>query len=313
MQCRTTYYRTEQMEKKNDTLVEQTQRNILRYIMRNSQGVNSVLPKEQELADLLGVSRVVVREALSRIRALGFIETKKKKGTVVIMPEVFGVLKLIVESGILNRESLKELYQLRLMLEIGMADFIFLNKTEEDIAALQEIVEREERATSTEESIKLDILFHSTLYHITKNKSLTDFQNLLEPLFRFYAPRTKDYRARQIVTHSSLVYMLRTGTADAFRLAMRMHLNTQFEDMEKTLENAERSRAALGGDPGSAEAMAAGDRELDVEEPLWRGGDNAKTLSDVERRGTDAVKETNNTADEPPATKQRRGRIAAVK
>lgn len=306
------------MEKKNDTLVEQTQRNILRYIVHNSQGINSVLPKEQELADLLGVSRVVVREALSRIRALGFIETKKKKGTVVIMPEIFGVLKLIVESGILNRESLQELYQLRLMLEIGMSDFIFLNKTEEDIAALQDIVEREESATSTEESIKLDILFHSTLYNITKNKSLTDFQNLLEPLFRFYAPRSKDYRARQIVTHSSLVYMLRNGTADQFRMAMRMHLNTQFEDMERTLENTERSRAALGGDIGSIEALTAGDAATGGEEPRWQGGDEelrqkAVTGSQFGGERVRQDREVGREADPAPAPKKRRRRIASVK
>jgi DNA-binding FadR family transcriptional regulator len=225
--------------KKDSTLVEQTQRNVLKYIADRSYEVNSSLPKEQELADILGVSRVVVREALSRIRALGFIETKKKKGTVVIMPEIFGVLKLIVGSGILNKESLKELYELRLMLEIGMADFIFRNKTEAGIKIVEDIVFREMEATTTEESIALDIQFHSTLYSITGNKGLQDFQNLLAPLFKYYAPRTKDYRDKQIVSHRGLLEVLRTGTADSFRLAMRMHLNTQFEHMSKILDDVQ--------------------------------------------------------------------------
>ena len=44
------------------SLVEQTQRDILEYISKNNS--NAQLPKEQEFVGLLGVSRVVVREAL---------------------------------------------------------------------------------------------------------------------------------------------------------------------------------------------------------------------------------------------------------
>ena len=65
------------------SLVEQTQRDILEYISKNNS--NAQLPKEQEFVGLLGVSRVVVREALSRLRALGIIETKRKKGTVLCL------------------------------------------------------------------------------------------------------------------------------------------------------------------------------------------------------------------------------------
>lgn len=224
------------VSEKNYTLVEQIERKILRHIIDNSYGVDTQLPKEQELADLFEVSRVVVREALSRIRALGVIETKRKKGTVIVMPKVFGVLKLIVESGILNKETLKELYELRLMLEIGMADFIFKNITESDIKKIESIVKKEEETINTEESIALDVKFHATLYAITGNKSLQDFQNLLEPLFKYYSPRSKDYRQNQIVSHRGLLRILNSGNAESFRMAMRMHLDKQYEDMEKILD-----------------------------------------------------------------------------
>lgn len=75
------------MKKDDLSLVEQTQREILKYISQNSS--KPTLPKEQEFVELLGVSRIVVREALSRLRALGIIETKRKKGTVVVVPEIF--------------------------------------------------------------------------------------------------------------------------------------------------------------------------------------------------------------------------------
>ena len=237
------------MKKEDLSLVEQTQRDILKYISQHSE--NPHLPKEQEFVEILGVSRVVVREALSRLRALGIIETKRKRGTVVVAPEIFAVLKTIIASGVLDKDTLRDLYQLRIMLEVGMADFIYLKKTPDQMEQLDEIVseevelEREMTMAATEEQrysvakklTDVDIRFHSALYEMTGNKSLIDFQYILRHLFTLYRPKIKaDYHTRTIVSHVSLFNLLRTGTADAFRMAMRLHLKTQFENMESILD-----------------------------------------------------------------------------
>ena len=237
------------MKKEDLSLVEQTQRDILKYISQHSE--NPHLPKEQEFVEILGVSRVVVREALSRLRALGIIETKRKRGTVVVAPEIFAVLKTIIASGVLDKDTLRDLYQLRIMLEVGMADFIYLKKTPDQIEQLDEIVseevelEREMTMAETEEQrysvakklTDVDIRFHSALYEMTGNKSLIDFQYILRHLFTLYRPKIKaDYHSRTIVSHVSLFNLLRTGTADSFRMAMRLHLKTQFENMESILD-----------------------------------------------------------------------------
>lgn len=236
--------------KEDITLVEQTQRDILKYISQNTNGAR--LPKEQEFVELLGVSRVVVREALSRLRALGIIETKRKKGTTVVVPEVFGVLKSIVTSGLLDKGTLQDLYQLRLMLEIGMADFVFMYKTEQQMEELDMIVAEEvklekEMSATNDEAQKyciakkltdVDIRFHSKLFEMTGNKSLIDFQYILRHLFTLYYPKIKtDYHSRTIVSHVSLFNLLRTGTPDAFRMGMRLHLKTQFDNMSSILDN----------------------------------------------------------------------------
>ncbi|MFA6851333.1 MAG: FCD domain-containing protein [Selenomonadaceae bacterium] len=223
------------------SLVEQTQKKILEYIAQNGCQMNSHLPKEKELVDILGVSRVVVREALSHLRAIGFLETKRKKGTVIVIPKIFGVLKVILASGMLDRNSLRDLYELRLMLEIGMADFVFNRKTEAYLQKLDEIVKDEDTISDTEESIALDIKFHSCLYTIVGNNSLSDFQHLLGHLFMLYAPRSKNYKIKQIVSHAGLIEVLRAGTPDSFRMAMRLHLNTQFDNMEKILDKTDKS------------------------------------------------------------------------
>jgi DNA-binding FadR family transcriptional regulator len=219
--------------KTDPTLTEQTEQQILKYVTENGYQVGDVFPKESEFAEILGVSRVVIREALGRLRMMGFIETKRKRGTVLKSPDMFYGVKTIVNSGKLDLESLKDLYEVRIMLEIGMADFIYLRKTDESIKLLENLVAREEATdvNDLETLAALDIQFHTLLYKISGNKSLGTFQNLLNTLFTTYS-RSKNWRNRQIISHATLVGILKKGTTDAFRSAMRLHLNTRFEDLE---------------------------------------------------------------------------------
>ncbi len=220
---------------KDSTLVEQTQERILEYISQNGYTYNTVLPKENELAEILGVSRVVVREAYSGLRALGFLETKRKKGTVFVAPKIFNILKLILMSGFIDKRSLQDIYELRLMLEIGMADLVVKNVTDEDIDKLKEIAESEDRATNSEELRQIDVQFHTTLYDISKNESLKYFQHLLTKVFKLYTPRPADWKAHSMMTHNTLVEMLRKRDVELFRTAMRIHLEYQFRNKTKNL------------------------------------------------------------------------------
>jgi DNA-binding FadR family transcriptional regulator len=159
------------------------------------------------------------------------VETRRKRGTVLKSPDFFGGMQTIIDSGTLQGNALKDLFELRLMLEIGMSDFIFMRKTDADLERLQAIVDKEELTLNTEESIRLDIKFHSILYEISGNQSLKKFQQLLEPLFSIYAPRSKNWKVKQIIQHHGLLEILRRGSPEAFRTGMRLHLSTQFESM----------------------------------------------------------------------------------
>lgn len=239
------------------SLVEQTQRDILKYISDHPE--IEKLPKQEEMVEILGVSRVVVREAVSRLQALGFIETKRKKGSVVVLPKLFSVVNTIVASGMLDKDTLRDLYQLRLMLEIGMADFVFLNKTEQQVEELDEIVREEveleekmEYEEDVDERLRLakrltdvDVRFHSKLFEMTGNASLMDFQLILRHLFTLYFPKTekRDYHTRNVVSHVGLFNLVKNGNPESFRTAMRLHLQTQFRDMDKILSKIVRCPA----------------------------------------------------------------------
>lgn len=232
------------------TLVEQTQQNILKYISDHSSD-NKVLT-ELDFVDMFGVSRVVVREAVSRLRALGVIETRRKSGIRICSPDVFGVVKTVIDAGALSKETMKDLFEFRLMLEVGATDFIFKRKTPERIAKLEKIV-----GTELEHSLKLinskgneadiesariildaDFEFHKTLMEMTGNKSLIDFQKILASLFRIYTPTVrKDYLTKDIINHSSLLKILKNGSPDEFRMAMHLHLSPLLKEEDRMLEN----------------------------------------------------------------------------
>ncbi|MDO4827152.1 MAG: FCD domain-containing protein [Bacteroidia bacterium] len=218
--------------------IENIQEKILDYIREKGYDYNSILPKEDEMAQELGVSRVVVREAYSGLRSLGFIETKRKKGTIFIKPKVFGVLKYVIQSGLLDKDSIKDLYELRLILEIGMADLVVENRTDEKIAELEELVVKEEQCDNAADLKNIDIQFHTVLYSMTGNRSLEYFQTLLHQLFALYTPKPSGWLKNEMMTHRTLVALLKKGDSELFRSAMRIHLENQYAKKEANLSGA---------------------------------------------------------------------------
>jgi GntR family transcriptional regulator, transcriptional repressor for pyruvate dehydrogenase complex len=215
-----------------NTLVDKVEAKVVELLQQRKLKVGDVIPKEMELAEILGVSRTVIREALLRFRVMGLIESKKKKGSVITSPDIFGVMSKSMNPYILNQETLKEMFELRLVLEIGMADFIYQRITAEDIQQLREIVSNEpEPSDAFVFSIEHEIAFHSKLYEITGNQSLKNFQKLLLPLFDYvhHSGLLKiQVNSRRFVSHKGLVDLLENGSPELFRNAMRNHLENHF-------------------------------------------------------------------------------------
>ena len=98
-------------------------------------------------------------------------------------------------------------------------------------------VDIEEQYEIARKLTDVDVRFHSKLFEMTGNKSLIDFQYILRHLFTLYFPKVKtDWHSRVLVSHVSLYNILRTSTPDAFRMGMRLHLKTQFDNMETILD-----------------------------------------------------------------------------
>ena len=190
------------------------------------------LPKETELAEALGVSRNVVREALSRLRMLGMVETKKRRGMILAEPDVLSGLERLLDPQLLGGAVMKHLYELRLVLEIGMADLLFLRRTEADLQILGKIVEDELEAETNAERIDCDVRFHGKLYGMTGNETMRRFQKLLVPVFQYITENESGpdgQTAVGSVSHAGLLAILRHGDPTSFREAMKKHLDPHFD------------------------------------------------------------------------------------
>lgn len=201
------------------------------YLQEKKLVVGDGLPSEMEIAEALGVSRNILREALSRLRMLGIITTKKKIGMVLAHPDVLGSLEKVLQPQLVDASTLHDIFELRLVLELGMADLLFMRVDKKHLQELDKIVKNDEPALTTFR-IKNEIAFHGKLYEITGNETLKRFQSMLMPLFD-YVLKIEKRVVTPKVSHADLVELIRKGDKDAFKKGMEEHLRPHLDALAK--------------------------------------------------------------------------------
>ncbi|MDO4228578.1 MAG: GntR family transcriptional regulator [Capnocytophaga sp.] len=224
----------------NFSLVDKIEQRIVQHIKENNLKPGDPLPKEMQLAEWLGVSRTAVREAMLRLRTLGLIESKKHRGMVLKEPDLISSIERILNPQMLDEQTLKNLFEFRLMFEMGLVDFIFARKTEQQVRELEEIAKNaNHQYVDNYFSLEDEFAFHSALYKMAGNETLYRLHNLLLPVFQYVHNLqgkeilSTERKIKPIVTHLDLVKELKNGTVDSFREAMRMHLSPHFERINK--------------------------------------------------------------------------------
>lgn len=215
------------------TQVDKIEQRLEEYLKHEHFNPGDSLPKETEIAKALGVSRTAVREALSRFRTLGIIESKKNRGMVITRPDVLNNIQRVMDPKLLDGDTMKDIFELRLVIELGLADFLFLRKATDDIERLEEIADKEDSISNRIEKSKMDVEFHSVLYRMSGNDTILRFQKMLIPIFDFVnntpSARNPIKPGLPYATHRDLIGELKTGTPDGFRQKMRDHLQPYFE------------------------------------------------------------------------------------
>lgn len=222
----------------NLSLVDKVEIRITNYIKKNKLEVGDSIPKEMAFAEALGVSRTVIREALSRLRTLGIVETKKHKGMVLSQPDFIENFEKVIGTNLLGDDTLKDMFELRLVLETGMVELLFARKTDADLAELEAIVDKMEanKKEATYFSLENEVAFHGKLYEMSGNKTLQRFQNLLLPVFEHvHDNKLQDANSymykKKFVTHRELLEYLKANDKKGFRKGLRQHLEPHFDSV----------------------------------------------------------------------------------
>ncbi|MGB6242426.1 MAG: FadR/GntR family transcriptional regulator [Castellaniella sp.] len=209
--------------------------------------VGEKLPTESELMESFGVSRTVIREAISRLQAAGLVETRHGIGTFLLEPQNEQHLRIRTEN-ILTMLDVMAILELRISLETEAAGLAALRRTEAHLqqlrAALDEFAASIYKKTGN--AVVSDVAFHLLVATATGNRY---FHDILKQLGKTIIPRTRvdsaaladDDRVRYLervhVEHEDIYNAIARKDSDAARAAMRTHLANSRERLRKAQES----------------------------------------------------------------------------
>lgn len=220
------------VREKKVTLVDRVENKLFQYISKRELKAGDTIPNENELALVLGVSRSVLREALSRLRMLGVIESRTRRGMILKEPEMFSALDRVMNPLILSDQTLFNLLGFRVALELGISSSIIENVTSKDIEELEEIVSQSDVNRLNRYSAESERDFHSKLYDITGNGSIKQFQNIIYPVSQFIRSKFTTYiepinekllKQGKLISHGELLDLIKAGNKNDFREGMEIH------------------------------------------------------------------------------------------
>lgn len=191
------------------------------------------LPTEAAVMAEFGVSRTVVREAISKLQAGGMVETRHGIGTFVvgvgdgsafrIEPQQLGTLRDVIA-----------VLELRVGIESEAAGLAAQRRTEANLAAMRAAVAAFAAAVEEgRDAVAADFQFHSEIARATQNEH---FAGLMATLGAQIIPRARlepaeavdpqrqAYLRRVNAEHESIVDAIAAQDAEAARAAMRTHL-----------------------------------------------------------------------------------------
>lgn len=196
--------------------------------------VGEKLPTENGLCEAFGVSRTVIREAITHLKSLGLVETRRGVGTTVLRSTTIEArpAKQINPTTV---EDILHVLELRLTLEPSAAELAALRHSEADRRILKArhdafIKAQEEKSQARVE----DFDFHLAIAKATQNPFFAQFY---EQLSQSVIPRAKllsieinpvtseRYLERVRQEHTYILEAILMRDAEAARETMFQHLN----------------------------------------------------------------------------------------
>jgi DNA-binding FadR family transcriptional regulator len=212
---------------------------IRSYILENRLPPGSPLPAESELAARLGVSRNSVREAVKVLESFGFLETRRGSGLFVRDFSLEILLDNLPYALISDLNDLREVFQVRQVLEVGLIEQAIQTLTPTQLTDLEQVVERmRQRAEQGEPFPDEDREFHQRLFANANNQVLLKLLDIFWLVFH-KAEQQMDLRNRDPLAtyrdHAAILAAIKSSDVAAARAALVRHyhgLNGLIERMQ---------------------------------------------------------------------------------
>ncbi|MCK1783738.1 MULTISPECIES: FadR/GntR family transcriptional regulator [Pseudomonas] len=195
------------------------------------------LPSESAIVGEYGVSRTVVREALSKLQAAGLVETRHGVGTFVLERDQRQGLQLNHDTAV----SVRGILELRLGLETQAAALAALRRSEAQLQLMRQALDDYQASlANNDSSVEPDVRFHQLIAQATGNSYFTDviyhLGNSVIPRTRINAQERGDIDLMKLgqlanLEHEAILKAIRRQDPDAARAAMWLHLSNSLERM----------------------------------------------------------------------------------
>ena len=231
-----------------DNLYKQVADRIQDLIISESLRPGDKLPGERELADQMGISRTVVREAIRVLSVRGLVKTKPGCGTYVRELESRDISAPMELFFKLKQSStaFRDVYEIRRMIEVEAAGLAAERADEKDCGVMQKMIDKLSLiARDSEQFVQLDLDFHLALAAATHNAL---FGMLLRPITSLWQKVIRmSYRVPGAVQdaishHTNILEQVKQHDPASARQAMLDHVRRSQEMVESIHKHHDNQR-----------------------------------------------------------------------
>lgn len=227
------------------TLGQQTEDQLMKYILDNQISIGSKIPNEFELAKMFHVGRSTVREAVKGLISRGILEVRRGDGTYVIST-------VYMENDVLGFGQIKDRYQLaldlfdvRLMIEPEIVTWACRRATKEQLVKLRELCDEVEYLYKQGHNhIYKDIEFHSYLAKLSGNMVVERLIPVINTSVVIFANITyRSLMQETLETHRAVVNAIEHKDPVGAKCAMNMHLTYNRQVIMELLEKRDKNKS----------------------------------------------------------------------
>jgi GntR family transcriptional repressor for pyruvate dehydrogenase complex len=207
---------------------EQVAEQIERLILKGVLKPGDRLPPERDLAQKFGVARSSIRDAVRTLEVMGILEPRQGHGTVVREVSAESLVVPLHSVLMRKRHMVEELLDVRRMIEPALAARAAANATDEELAHLEDILDRQHaKVRRGEPGIDEDSEFHYAIALAARNSVVLQVLDLLMDLLR--EGRTRSLQVpgrpeRSYAGHRRIFRALERRDPDGAAAAVKKHL-----------------------------------------------------------------------------------------